>query len=186
MEFAELLDEERAAGKLRSPLHGLPVSIKSNIFMKDFDSHIGFITHFDKKHEKDCLLIECLRDLGCIPFVRSNCPTASISNDGYNEITGSVANPQRLTRAPGGSSSGETSLIYARCSPLGFGTDNAGSIRLPGLFQGICGFQFSQGRITNQELQNVTPKTKISNFLWRTQFGVMSRDAKDLELVTKC
>jgi len=45
---------------------------------------------------------------------------------------------------------------------------------------------FSQDRVTNQELQNVSPKTKIPNFTWRTQFGVMSNDAKDLEMVTKC
>ena len=186
LEFADIQDKERQNGKLRSPLHGLPVSIKSNIFMKGFDSHIGFATFFGKKHEKDCLFLESLKDLGCIPFVRSNCPTASISNDGYNEITGTVQNPMRQDRAPGGSSSGEAALIYLRCSPQGFGTDNAGSIRLPSLFQGIYGIMFSQGRVTNQELQNVSPKTKIPNFTWRTQFGVMSRDARDLEMVTKC
>lgn len=186
LSLAKTLDKERAAGKLRSPLHGLPVSIKSSILIKDCETSIGFSTLFKDKHEKDSLFIECLKDLGCIPFVRSNVPTGQVSNDGQNEITGTVKNPLNENRAPGGCSSGEAGLVYTRCSPLGFGTDSGGSTRLPSLFHGICGFKFSHGRITQSSTQPLEPENKSTNCLWKQDMGVFSRDARDFELVTKC
>jgi Asp-tRNA(Asn)/Glu-tRNA(Gln) amidotransferase A subunit family amidase len=109
LDFARDLDQERRDGKVRSPLHGLPISIKSNIFIKGYESHIGLISELNQPSKEDALLVQCLQKLGCIPFLRSNVPTASLSNDCYNHITGGVQNPFRADRSPGGSSGGEAS-----------------------------------------------------------------------------
>jgi len=107
IKFAKTLDEERSKGILRSKLHGLPISVKANIFVKGFSCHIGLTTEYKNEIKENALIIDCLEKLGCIPFVRSNCPTGSLSNDCNNIITGETKNCARPERSAGGSSGGE-------------------------------------------------------------------------------
>ena len=99
---------------------------------------------------------------------------------------GTAKNPIKNDRTPGGSSSGEAILIYSKCSPLGFGTDDLGSHRLPCLFHGVYGFNFSENRVTKLSSTSIESDKKLKDFLWSTQMGVIARDTRDIELVTKC
>ncbi|HAP59388.1 MAG TPA: hypothetical protein DCR93_07775, partial [Cytophagales bacterium] len=60
---------------------------------------------------------------------------------------GEVKNPYDLTKTPGGSSGGESSIIAGLGSPFGLGTDALGSIRLPAVWCGLTGIKPSRGRI---------------------------------------
>lgn len=77
-----------------------------------------------------------------------------------NRLFGRTLNPWDITRYPGGSSGGEAVLIATRCSPLGFGTDFAGSIRTPASINGICGFKPTNGRVPMKGL-SVSALTSI-------------------------
>ena len=75
--------------------------------------------------------MEVIRKHGGIPFVKSNVPQILGMPESINRIFGQVKNPHNRERAAGGSSGGEGSLLASRCSPVGIGSDAAGSIRIP-------------------------------------------------------
>ncbi|GAB5357558.1 hypothetical protein AAMO2058_000384500 [Amorphochlora amoebiformis] len=144
--MAKQRDIERKEGKIRGILHGLPVSIKDQIDMKEFDSTCGLSCRCFKPAHEDAVLVKLLRDAGAIPFVRTNVPQCLFLPECFNAIWGETKNPFNLERTCGGSSGGEAALIAARGSPLGMGSDIGGSIRGPAFFCGICGLKPTPGR----------------------------------------
>jgi Asp-tRNA(Asn)/Glu-tRNA(Gln) amidotransferase A subunit family amidase len=66
-----------------------------------------------------------------IPFVQTNVPQIGMTCETHNNLWGRSLNPWNKSRSPGGSSGGEGAMISARCSILGVGSDNGGSIRIP-------------------------------------------------------
>lgn len=184
-EFANILDQERNKGKLRSAQHGLPISIKANIPIKGYDIHCGLVSKYDKLCEKDAYIVEILKKLGCIPFIRSNLPQGACSIESFNFIVGGVQNPLRPDRVPGGSSGGEAVLVKTGCSPIGLGTDLAGSIRLPSLFCGLKAFVFGPERITNNSCMMLTPVDKQTKTITTTNFGLLAHSTSDIEIITK-
>ena len=86
---------------------------------------------------EDSAVIEVLKKHGAIPFVKSNGPQMMMTIESVNHIWGRSKNPWNPERTVGGSSGGEAGLIASRCSPLGFGTDIGGSVRIPALYCGV-------------------------------------------------
>lgn len=68
--------------------------------------------------------------------------------DSINPIYGTARNPHDINRSCGGSSGGEGGLVAAKCTPIGFGTDVGGSIRIPAAFCGVYGFKPTSQRVT--------------------------------------
>ena len=60
-----------------------------------------------------------------------------------NPVWGTAQNPYQRNRSCGGSSGGDAALVSARCAPLSFGSDLAGSIRVPAHFNGVRGFRIT-------------------------------------------
>lgn len=69
--------------------------------------------------------------MGFIPFIRTNVPMSCKTIETNNNMFGYAKNPWDTKRSCGGSSGGEGGLIGAYCSPIGFGTDIGGSLRIP-------------------------------------------------------
>lgn len=69
-----------------------------------------------------------------------------MASDCYNRMYGRTSNAWDKSRYAGGSSGGEAVLLAGRCSPLGFGTDIGGSIRIPASLNGVVGFKPTSGR----------------------------------------
>lgn len=84
-----------------------------------------------RTYDSDGLIAEIIRKNGGIPFVKSNTPQLLGSPESLNRVYGNVKNPHNHERAAGGSSGGEGALLASRCTPIGIGTDAAGSIRIP-------------------------------------------------------
>lgn len=77
------------------------------------------------------LFVQLLLKMGLIPFVRSNVPPACKITETVNNMFDYSRNAWNSTRSCGGSSGGEGGLVSSGCSPLGFGSDIGGSIRIP-------------------------------------------------------
>ena len=96
---------------------------------------------------EDATLVARLRAAGAIPIARTNLPDLLFAFESDNLIFGPTNNPYDLSRTSGGSSGGEAALIAACGSPLGLGSDAAGSVRVPAAFCGIAGIKPTSGRL---------------------------------------
>jgi Asp-tRNA(Asn)/Glu-tRNA(Gln) amidotransferase A subunit family amidase len=86
-----------------------------------------------------------MRKAGAILLGKTNVPDNCGDLDTANLLFGATRNPWDVTRSAGGSSGGEAAIIAAGGSPLGLGSDIAGSIRLPAHFTGIAGLKPTSG-----------------------------------------
>lgn len=111
------------------PMLGIPVSVKDLFMMKDSDCTLGIRRFCDDPYESDGKVVEWVRSLGGIPYVKTTVPQLNMLPESINSILGHCNNPYNLERVVGGSSGGEGALIAAGCSKLGLATDIGGSIR---------------------------------------------------------
>jgi amidase len=147
LERAKSLDQMREQGKLVGPLHGLPVSLKDSFQIKGSEATIGYVSYLGQLAEQDSALVELLQDQGAIIYVKTNIPHTLMTADSSNHIFGRTLNPHNTMLTAGGSSGGEGALVAFRASPLGVGTDVAGSIRIPSACCGTYGFKPTTSRV---------------------------------------
>jgi amidase len=147
LERAKSLDQMREHGKLAGPLHGLPISLKDSFQIKGSESTIGYVSYLGQLAEHDSALVELLRDQGAIFHVKTNIPHSLMTADSMNNIFGRTLNPHNTMLTAGGSSGGEGALVAFRGSPIGVGTDVAGSIRIPAACCGTYGFKPTTNRV---------------------------------------
>ncbi|CAI7670333.1 unnamed protein product [Penicillium discolor] len=142
----ELDDYLAKTGKTIGPLHGLPVSIKDLFSVQGVDTSIGWVGLTNNPAKADKSVARTLRRLGAVLYVKTNLPQSMMMSDSYNHVFGQCVNPFNRELISGGSSGGEGSLIAARGSVLGIGTDLGGSIRIPAALCGLYGLSPSPGR----------------------------------------
>ncbi|KAF8900249.1 general amidase [Gymnopilus junonius] len=144
---AELDEHLRRTGKVVGPLHGLPISLKDQINIKGLESTIGYISYIGRYAASNSVLADILESCGAVLYVKTNVPQTLMWVETYNHIFGRTLNPYNHSLTSGGSSGGEGALIALKGSPLGVGSDIAGSIRVPAAFNGLYALCPSYGRI---------------------------------------
>uniref|UniRef100_A0A8C5S2C7 Fatty-acid amide hydrolase 1 n=1 Tax=Laticauda laticaudata TaxID=8630 RepID=A0A8C5S2C7_LATLA len=165
--------------KEKGLLYGIPVSIKDHIGYKGHISTCGLVQYLDKVEADDSVIVKVLKKQGAIPFVKTNIPQSMINYDCSNLIFGQTRNPLNHKKSPGGSSGGEGALIAGGGSLLGFGTDVAGSIRLPSSFCGLCGLKPTGSRLSTLGLASPMAGMKSATI------GPIARDVDSLALCMK-
>lgn len=161
---AKKLDEHYAQYRTPvGPLHGLPVSLKDQFHVKGVETTMGYVgwigTFMGKKgtgQEKvfESEMVKELRALGAVLYCKTSVPHTLMSGETNNNIVGYTTNPKNRNLSCGGSSGGEGALIALRGSPIGFGTDIGGSIRIPAAFNGLYGLRPSGGRLPYEGMAN--------------------------------
>ena len=146
MEQAKALDAERKAGKVRGPLHGIPVVVKDNYDTFDMQTTGGSVLLAGNVPPDDAYMIKRLRDAGAIILAKVN--MGEFANGGQSSMGGQSHNPHDLARGPAGSSGGTGVSIAAGYAPLGLGTDTGGSIRGPSSVNGIVGLKPTHGLVS--------------------------------------
>ena len=99
--------------------------------MKGCQSYGGFASKINKIPTEETAYMTLIRDMGLIPFVRSNVPQACKTIESNNNMFGYCMNYRNKNRSCGGSSGGEGGLVGSCCSPFGIGSDIGGSLRVP-------------------------------------------------------
>jgi aspartyl-tRNA(Asn)/glutamyl-tRNA(Gln) amidotransferase subunit A len=140
-------DADLAAGIEVGPLHGVPVSIKDNLYVKDSRTTFGSKLHENDITREDCPLVERLRKAGAIIVGRTNSPEFGWKGVTDNRVFGITRNPWNTDLTPGGSSGGGSAAVASGLSPIGIGTDGGGSLRIPAAFCGLVGHKPSYGRV---------------------------------------
>ena len=179
---AQLVKEKSARGEPCGPLYGVPISIKDSINVRGTRCTAGTLGRKNAAPaERDATLVHRLRAAGAIPIAKTNLPDLLFAFESDNLIYGRTNNPYDITRTPGGSSGGESALIAACGSPLGLGSDAAGSVRLPAAFCGIASIKPTSGRLPRTG--HVPPAGGWIEALW--QIGPMARYTEDLVLAMR-
>lgn len=129
------------------PLHGLPISIKDGFQIKGVEASIGYVSFLGKFSEANSPLVDVLLGAGAVLYCKTNIPMTLMTADSHNNIFGRALNPHNTALNAGGSSGGEGALVAFRGSPIGVGTDVAGSVRIPALCCGTYGFKPTSARI---------------------------------------
>ena len=127
-------------------LFGIPISVKDVYEIYGHDTTMGAAVNCFKPKRADGLIIKILKGHGLIPFVMTTTPQQLQTNETNSWIFGRAENPWNNRRSTGGSSGGEAGVISLGCSPIGLGSDGAGSIRGPALGTGIYGFKPTKER----------------------------------------
>ena len=152
--IAKAMDDERKAGKIRGPLHGIPVLVKDNIDTADkMMTTAGSLALVGTPAPKDAFIVERLRAAGAVLLGKTNLSEwanfrSSRSTSGWSGRGLQTRNPYVLDRNPCGSSSGTGSSIAASLAAVGVGTETDGSIICPSSLCGIVGLKPTVGLVS--------------------------------------
>jgi len=179
--IARALDGERKAGRLRGPLHGVPVLIKDNIATGDgMSTSAGSLALEGVRAQRDAHVVKRLRDAGAVILGKNNLSewanirsTRSVS--GWSARGGLTRNPYALDRSTSGSSSGTAAAVAASFVPLGVGTETDGSIVSPASICGLVGLKPTVGRLSRDGIVPIAPSQDTP--------GPMTRSVADAALL---
>lgn len=170
---------ERYAGGRRDdlpPLLGLPITVKDALAVGSVRFTAGSRRHAGRVAAGDAEAVRRMRAAGAIVLGKTNCAEMSASVETDNAVFGRTRNPWDLRQSAGGSSGGEGALIAAGGSPLGIGSDIAGSIRIPSALCGVIGLKPTPGRVPVDGHEPAAPAAMAS---WNC-VGPMARRVEDL------
>ena len=131
-----------------SPIDGVPVTIKENIYTQGDAAPIGTRANEGAPAQAlDAPAAARVREAGCVILGKTTMPDFGMLSSGLSSLHGVTRNPWRLDRNPSGSSSGAGAAAVAGYAPLHIGTDIGGSVRLPATHCGIFALKPSLGRV---------------------------------------
>ncbi len=173
--IAATLDRERRSGKIRGPLHGIPVLLKDNIDTADkMKTTAGSLALIDAPPPKqDAVLVTRLRDAGAIILGKTNLSEwanfrSTSSTSGWSGRGGQTRNPYILDRNPCGSSSGTGAAIAINLGAVGIGTETDGSIVCPASICGIVGLKPTVGLVSRHGIIPIAASQDTAGPMTRT------------------
>ncbi len=172
-------DEARVQGE-HGALLGLPITIKDTIDVKGLPGTAGIERYADRRPERDAPLVARVRAAGAVIIGKTNVPPYAGDWQSVNRVFGRTNNPWDLSRTPGGSTGGGAAALAAGLTPLEFGSDIGGSIRIPAAFCGVFGHKPSETAVPRSGHFPGSPLPNAATIL--SVLGPLARDARDLEL----
>src|SRR5262245_40869611 len=180
------LDVMQAQGRMKGPLHGVPMTIKDSIDTEGVVTTGGTVGRMNYVPEKDATVVARLRAAGAVLLGKTNTPEYTLARGGVtgisttaNLIYGISRNPYDLKRSTSGSSGGAGAIVAAGGAGFDIGSDWGGSIRGPAHNNGIAGIKPTMGCV---------PRTgHIVDFggvydSWQ-QLGPLARRVEDLGFI---
>lgn len=181
LRIADDLDKERRAGKLRGPLHGIPVLLKDNIDTGDqMQTTAGALAMAGHRAAQDSHVAKRLRAAGAIILGKTNLSewanfrsTHSVS--GWSSRGGQTHNPNVLDRTPSGSSAGSGAAASASLCAVAVGTETNGSIVSPSSCNGLVGLKPTVGLVSRTGIIPISATQDTA--------GPMARSVRDAAIL---
>lgn len=142
----------------RGPLHGIPISLKDNIYTRDVRTTAGSKILRDFVPQHDAVVVRHLKEAGAIILGKTNLHEFAYGVTTNNPHFGPTRNPWNLDRIPGGSSGGSAAAVAAGLCYGSIGTDTGGSIRIPAALCGIVGLKPTFGRVSVADVVPLSPR----------------------------
>lgn len=197
LKIAKELDKELKEGKIRGPLHGIPVVLKDNIDTHDkMPTTAGSRALRNSFPLKDSYVAKKLREAGAVIIAKANLSEwanfrGELSSSGWSGLGGQTKNPYVLDRTPCGSSSGSAVAVSANLCMLAVGTETNGSIVCPSQTNGVVGIKPTVGLVSRSGIIPISFTQDIAGPIARTvkdaaimlgaMVGVDSSDSKTWE-----
>ena len=163
---AAVLDAERARGRLRGPLHGVPVAVKDLVDVAGAVTAAGSPKLAGNLASADAECVARLRRAGAVVVGKTRTHEFA-----YGVRTPGTVNPWDRGRIPGGSSGGSAAAVAAGLVPFAVGSDTAGSIRIPAACCGVVGLKPTWGAV---------PAAGVWPLAWSCDHvGPIARDVPD-------
>ena len=175
LEEARELDQERAQGKVRSKLHGIPIVVKTNIDVEGLATTAGSLALSDNYPIKDALVIQKLKEAGAIILASTNMSEFAFSAGNSLSSYGQVRNAFNTSYTPYGSSGGSAVAVAISMASASLGTDTNSSVRVPASATGLVGMRPSIGLISSDGI--------IPYDIKRDTVGVISKTVEDNALI---
>jgi amidase len=172
--IAKAMDAERKAGKIRGPLHGIPILIKDNIDTADkMMTTAGSLALVDNIATKDAFIVSRLRDAGAVLLGKTNLSEwanfrSSKSCSGWSSRGGQTKNPYILDHNPCGSSAGSGVAVAANLCVVAIGTETDGSVTCPASVNGVVGIKPTVGLLSRSGIIPISHTQDTAGPLART------------------
>nr|WP_315232374.1 amidase [uncultured Flavobacterium sp.] len=172
--IAVAMDKELKAGKIRGPLHGIPVLIKDNIDTADkMQTTAGSLAMAGNIASKDAFVVQKLREAGAIIIGKTNLSEwanfrSTQSCSGWSSRGGQTKNPYILDHNPCGSSAGSGTAVSANLCVVAVGTETDGSIVCPASVNGIVGIKPTVGLVSRSGIIPISKTQDTAGPMART------------------
>jgi amidase len=179
--IAKTMDEERKTGKIRGPLHGIPILVKDNIDTGDkMQTTAGALALEGHIAAKDAFVVKKLREAGVVILGKTNLSEwanfrSSKSCSGWSSRGGQTKNPYILDHNPCGSSSGSGVAVAASLCTVAVGTETDGSVTCPASVNGIVGIKPTVGLVSRSGIIPISATQDTA--------GPMGRTVKDVAIL---
>src|SRR5438132_3891994 len=179
--MADSLDRERKAGRVRGPLHGIPMLLKDNVDTADrMMTTAGSLALAGSIPAQDSTVAAKLRNAGAVFLGKANLSEwanfrSTHSTSGWSGRGGQARNPYVLDRNPCGSSSGSGGAVAANLCALAIGTETDGSIVCPSSANGIVGIKPTVGLVSRAGIIPIAHSQDTA--------GPMARTVRDAAIV---
>jgi amidase len=187
LQQAAAADEATARGAATGPLHGVPMTVKDCFNVAGLHTTWGNPAFSDFVADQDAAIVRRLKQAGALVIGKTNVAfmLADFAQTA-NELYGVTNNPWDTARTPGGSSGGPAAAVSAGLTFLEYGSDLAGSIRIPASFCGVYGLKPTAEIVPLTGLQVPgTPPPDPSDMLYMSAVGPLARSAQDLRLALR-
>jgi len=174
LSIADQLDQERRDGRIRGPLHGIPVLLKDNIDTADqLQTTSGSYALERVPVQRDSFVAEKLRQAGAVIIGKANMSEwgymrSTHATSGWSARGGQTKNPYILTRNPCGSSSGSGAAVAANLVAIAIGSEVDGSIVCPASANSIVGIKPTVGLVSRAGIIPNAPTQDTAGPLTRT------------------
>jgi amidase len=174
LQIADRLDAERKTGRVRGPLHGIPILLKDNIATADrMMTTAGSAALDGVTPPHDAFLVERLREAGAVILGKTNLSEwanfrSTHSTSGWSGRGGQTKNPYALDRNPSGSSSGSAVAVAANLAAAAVGTETDGSIVSPSNNNSIIGIKPTLGLVSRTGIVPIAHSQDTAGPMTRT------------------
>jgi aspartyl-tRNA(Asn)/glutamyl-tRNA(Gln) amidotransferase subunit A len=178
---ARVVDEERARGVDRGPLHGIPISLKDLIDVAGQPTSAGSRVLDGRVATQNAPVVTRLHEAGAVIVGRTNLHEFALGTTSEDSAFGPVRHPADPARSPGGSSGGSGAAVATGMGLGSIGTDTGGSVRIPAAACGVVGLKPATGEVPTQgviplswSLDHVGPLARTvqdAAWLWAAMAG---------------
>lgn len=175
---ASIAEREIKNGNYRGPLHGIPFSVKDNIYVRGVRCTSGSKILSSFIPNSSATVVERMKQAGAIFIGTNNLNEFASGITGINPFYGSSRNPWDVSRLSGGSSGGSAVAVATGMVLASLGTDTGGSVRVPASLCGVVGIKPTYGRISKHNVFPLSPSLD--------HVGCITRSVWDAAAILEC